>query len=230
MTTPANYYISVAELKAALRIKDDEKDVLLDRAIASASWQINDFCNDQFWTDTDTGPTPRLFQIDHARRLLVPSFATTAGLVVEVDHDDDGTFETTWTVGVDYQAAPVSPVPGRPYTEIQTLGSAFFPGSCRNGRYAYGRGTRSYDSGNEWHSHSLRPRVRVTALWGWPAVPPPVTQACQIIAIADYKTKDLTGGSAGQAGLSSGAKGFNPIGLDPAACRLLHSLHEPVVA
>lgn len=44
---------------------------------------------------------------------------------------------------------------------------------------------------------ATRPTVRVTAVWGWPAVPPQVRMACQILAVDHYKSKDLTGGIAG---------------------------------
>lgn len=43
----------------------------------------------------------------------------------------------------------------------------------------------------------LRPTVRVTGVWGWPAVPGPIEQACQTLASIYYRGKDTSGTETG---------------------------------
>jgi hypothetical protein len=234
-------YITVDYLKAALRRTNDTFDDLFQAAISAASRQIDDHCNDQFWTDITAGPTVRVFEAVRPRDLATPSFSTTDGLVVELDVDGDGTFETTVPVG-DVQAVPVTPKFGWPHQRIQLVGSQTFPGTTWSYYGGYGYGYGSYPGyylpsyGGEWFPRSTRARVRVTAQWGWPAVPAQVVQACQILAISYYKTKDLTGGQAGTSGLSTGTFGGQKTvmlsggAMDPEAAHLLCGLREPVVA
>jgi hypothetical protein len=43
----------------------------------------------------------------------------------------------------------------------------------------------------------VRPSVQITALWGWPAVPSLVTEACYQLAEETFKLKDAPFGVAG---------------------------------
>lgn len=230
-------YITVLALKNALRIDpgnvrfDDE----LALAITSASWQIDQYCDEQFWQDD--APTSRLFFTEQPRRIFTPSFSSTDGLVVEVDLDDDGVFETTWTAGVDFQVVPVAPKPGWPYKGLETLRSAYFPtADWRQGITAWGGDYYGPTFGGEWWPRSQRARLRITALWGWPQVPPQVVQACQILATDHYKSKDVTEGSSGMQGSSTGRfgsgthAGVKPAGFNAMAAKLLCGLRELVIA
>lgn len=230
-------YLTVDQLKATLRIDPTNTrfDDLLQLAIDSASRQIDQHCDDQFWLAD--APSPKLFQASHPRRLFTPSFANTAGLVVELDLDDDGTFETTWTEGRDFQVTPVAPTAGWPYRGLEMLGSAFLPtGDWRQGIVAFGDGFYGPTFGGEWWPRSQRARVRVTAQWGWPAVPPQVKQACSILATDHYKSKDVTEGASGVQGLSTGRFGsashasVRVPGFNPMARELLCGLRELVIA
>lgn len=229
-------YLRVDQLKVALRIAQDNFDDQLAMAIAAASRQIDEYTNDRFYRDDS--PTPRLFTPRQARRLALPSFATTDGLVVEVDLDDDGEFETTWTLGVEFQVAPTAPQTGWPFTEIQTLGSAWLPGQCFWGWAGNAFPYYNQVAYSQWWPlwRSQRARVRVTAVWGWPAVPSQVTQACQILAVDYWKSKDLTGGAAGTTVMSTSVFGgtsgtqYEVAGFNPLARALLCGLREPVVA
>ena len=233
----AHGYLLLDDLKATLRITNDTFDVPLEVAIESASRQIDQFCDDQFWLSQV--PTQRLFKAEQSRSLFVRSFATTAGLVVEVDLNDDGVFETTWVSGTDFQVAPVAPMDGFPFNRIETLGTAYFPGKASPYMgYAYGYSPGYYGPsfGGEWYPRSQRARVRVTAQWGWPAVPAQVVQACQILAVGHYKSKDLTNGQAGMSGLATGSFGsarnvmISPAIMDPIAQHLLNGLRDVVIA
>jgi hypothetical protein len=232
-------YITLESLKAALRLTNNTFDELLQMAITSASRQIDQFCDDQFWKFD--AAAPRMFKAERPRRLLPGAFSTTDGLVVEVDLDNDGVYETTWVRGKDYQVTPPTPRPGWPYTAIEALGSAWFPGQYGFSpyygyAYTYSPGYYGASFGGEWYPRSMRARVRVTAKWGWPTVPPQVRQACQILAIDQYKSKDLTNGAAGTTGLSTGAFGsqksiqVTPAGFNTIAEALLCGLRDVVVA
>ena len=102
-------YITVDQLRSALAIKSNLFDDELQLAVTAASRMIDEFCSDQFWNPT--APEARVFTPVQRWRLLLPSFATASGLSVTVDNDGDGTFETTWTVGTDFQATPTAPRP-----------------------------------------------------------------------------------------------------------------------
>lgn len=227
MTASSNY-IDLADLKSALRITNTSADVELNRAINSSSRLIDQYCNDQFWR---TDPLARLFRAEFYDVLEVKSFADTAGVIIELDNDDDGVFETVLD-DTDWQAEPVDRDPLTPFKRIQLLGGRTFPGSWRS---AY-QTDPAYLYSNVNPYFSRRARVRITAEWGWPSVPPQVIQACQILAISAFKSKDITGGFGGASALSTGAFGakrdilINPSALDPMAIALLSGLRDVVVA
>jgi hypothetical protein len=98
------------------------------------------------------------------------------GLLVAVDSDGDGVFETTWTAA-DYELRPLNGIvggqPGWPYNQIRAVGSKCFPRCSR------------------------RAVLQVTARWGWAAVPAPVHEACLIVASETVKLRDAPFGVAG---------------------------------
>lgn len=111
-----------------------------------------------------------------AHRLEVDDFSTTAGLVVEADTGDTGSYSETWTITTDFVVEPANlSLNGIPwaYTTLRAVGSKTFP--C----------------------DGQRPRVRVTAAFGWPAVPDAVTQATYQLALDIFKMKDAPFGVAG---------------------------------
>jgi len=232
---PVDQYLSLEALKAALRLTGEGVDDALRLAIAAASRRIDRHCDDQFWR---TAPaTVRSFVADDPRRLWVGSFADADTVVVALDCDDDGVFETVLDVG-EWRPAPTEPPPGEPYREIQLVGSRCFPGTLPYGYPLPSYGYPPFGYGNwGWpYGGSPRARVRVSARWGWPAVPPQVTQACQILAIDYFKSKDMTNGAAGITGISTGAFGgqrgvlVTEAALNPLAAALLSGLGELVVA
>ena len=186
-------YITLAELKATVNDPMTSLDAVYERAIEAASRQIDEHCGRQFWREPV--PIDRVFKACDPCELEVDDFYTVVGLSVETDDDDDGLYETVWAAN-DTLAEPVRRKPGRPYTKLVTLRERRFP-----------------TTGPRW-------RVRVAAQWGWEAVPAPVKQACQILAVDLYKTKELLGGVAGfgEFGTSVRVSSFNPIAatlLDP---------------
>lgn len=243
MTTVTDY-LTVDQLKTALQITNDSKDDLLQLAISSASRQIDTHCRDQFWSSGM--PSARVLAPDYPGDVWTGAYASTVGLTVETDDDNDGVFETLWSAS-DWQAEPLVPQAGYPFNRVVAVGQKFFPGARKhpflsypyNGYgYGYANGYFGYPGGGygqTLYGRMPRARVRITANWGWPAVPSQVVQACQVIAIDNYKSKDFTNGSAGTTGLATGAYGSSRSSLvqhslSPMACSLLRGLRDVVVA
>lgn len=168
-------YITLAELKSTLNDPLNALNNVYERAIEAASRAIDHYCDPEghrhFWSETSA--VARVYQACDPCELRVDDFHTLTGLVVKTDDDDDGTYETTWTEGTDFQAEPVRRRAGWPYERIGVLGSKRF---STDGR---------------------RARVQVTAQYGWVAIPKEVEQACQILSIDNYRSKDLVAGAAG---------------------------------
>jgi hypothetical protein len=179
-----NGYLKLEQLKEAVGEDSELHDEAYERAIEAASRQIDEFRGDQFWLDQT--PSARLFRAEHPLILWTGDFATPTGLTVATDLDGDGIYETVWAT-TDFSVEPLRRLNGRPFDRIIAVGDKEFP--C-----AY-----------------ARPTVQVTARWGWPAVPEAVEQACQILAIDHFKSKDLTGGVAGFSDLGPvRVAAFNP--------------------
>jgi hypothetical protein len=234
-------YIIVDQLKGALRITNESSDDELQMAVTASSRQIDNWYGDQFWTSGV--PSPRVLRAETITHLKPGVFATTDGLVVATDMDGDGVFETTWDSSA-WEAAPTSPMFGYPFDQIEAVGSLFFPAPKRRshrrpfgcGDYydsAYGYCDWDYGAG---YGARRTARVQVTAQWGWAAVPIEVSQACQILAIDHYKSKDFTNGSAGISGLATGGFGGQKTVMvvqapfNPMAVKLLCHLKDPVLA
>lgn len=148
----------------------------LDAAITAASRVIDQHCARRFWAD-DTA-TARVYEAEEFYELTVDDFHTTTGLVVKTDDDNDGTFETTWTRDTDFYLEPVNGIrdgiEGWPYYEIEGLRTRAFP------------------------TVGWRPRVQVTAKWGWAAVPDVVELVCvDLVRRALFQEQGIQAESAG---------------------------------
>ena len=229
-------YLTVEELKDVLRVTNFAWDDAMQLAIDAASSQIDQECDDQFWI---TDPADfKTYQASDPRTLWIGSFSSTDDMLVELDLDDDGVFETPLQP-TDWQPAPVNRRPDRPYDRIQLLRSGLrFPGARRghNPYLGYGYGY-STGWGGDCYPHSLRARVKVTAKWGWPTVPWQVKQAAQILAIDHFKSKDMSGNSAGLSPATSSVlnaqSSYNisaAAGMNARAKALLCGLREYVIA
>lgn len=167
-------YADLPALKARLRIDDATDDDLLTEALTVASRGIEHCTNRQF---NDAGSaSSRLFVTSTPGFAVTDDFSTTVGLVVETDTARDGGFATSWAVS-DYQLLPlngvVGGVPGWPYWRLRRSGTYAFP-TCGE-----------------------RALLRVTARWGWAAVPTPVREATLILAEDLFKLRDLPFGAGG---------------------------------
>lgn len=168
-------YGELDDIKPRLGFDDSSDDLMLGAAHTAACRQIDLSCGQRFWQDETA--SQMLFMATSPLRLDVTegpagdTISTTTGLVVEVDADDDGTFETTLGLNTDFILGPLNAdkqVPVLPWTEIQLLGNA---------ARAYFRGSVFY-----------RPTIRVTARWGWPEVPDAIVEAAIIQTIHLFKS------------------------------------------
>lgn len=153
-----------------------------ERAIEAASRAIDQYTQRHFWQDgTSLTPKARTFPAPTDQRVLClgefNDLTPVVAPVVKTDDSGDGVFETTWTAGTDYELLPLNPAGApeqRPYTTVRATGMGrWFPVPTCTGRLA---------------------RVEVTGIWGWPAIPVDVTQACLILASRFYKRKESPDG------------------------------------
>jgi len=173
-------YATLAQLKARLGITDSGDDTPLTNALAAASRAIEGFCGRQF---NDAGPgneSARIYYPDSLTEVVVEDFQSSAGLVVAADYSNAGTYPTV-IASSNYQLEPLNGIfdgtPGWPYYRIRAI-QTWYPLPL-------------------WSIGDPRTSIQVTARWGWAAVPPPVVEACLIIAEELFKVKDSVFGVAG---------------------------------
>lgn len=170
-------YATRDDLKSQLSIEagDTSRDSLLDKALNAASRGIDRTTGRRFWLDD--APTQRTYRL-HQRIcreedgdvLKVDDIGDTTGMLVESASTGGGVFaDITGT----YETTPDNALAdGYPITGLLrplTIWGTAFT------------------------------RIRVTARFGWPAVPDDINQACLIQASRLYKRKDSPEGIIGSA-------------------------------
>jgi len=173
-----NGYATRNQVKAALRIgtADTIDDDLIDNCVGAASRLIDGYCNRRFW-QTGTAEA-RIYQAEDSFYCSIDDVAGTA-ITLKTSSQADGTFDVTWKVS-DYQLEPLNGnLDGLTwsYDKIRAVGDYLFPTVNAN----YGE----------------QALVQVTAIFGWPSVPEPVTQATIIQASRIFKRYDAPLGVAG---------------------------------
>ena len=173
-----NGYATRNQTKAALRIgtADTIDDDLIDNCVSAASRLIDGYCNRRFW-QTGTAEA-RVYQAEDSFYCSIDDIAGTA-LTLKTSTQADGTFDLQWSRS-DYQLEPLNGnLDGLTwsYDKIRAVGDYLFPTVNAN----YG-------------DQAL---VQVTAIFGWPSVPEPITQATIIQASRIFKRYDSPLGVAG---------------------------------
>ena len=176
--TITNGYATRNQVKAALRIgtADTLDDDLIDNCVGAASRLIDGYCNRRFWQSGTA--EARIFQAEDSFYCSIDDIAGTA-LTLKSSTQADGTFDLTWSRS-DYQLEPLNGnLDGLTwsYDKIRAVGDYLFPTVNAN----YGE----------------QALVQVTAIFGWPAVPEPITQATIIQASRIFKRYDSPLGVAG---------------------------------
>ena len=173
-----NGYATRNQTKAALRIgtADTIDDDLIDNCVGAASRLIDGYCNRRFWQSGTA--EARVFQAEDSFYCSIDDIAGTA-ITLKTSSFADGNFDVTWTRS-DYQLEPLNGnLDGLTwsYDKIRAVGDYLFPTVNAN----YGE----------------QALVQVTAIFGWPSVPEPVTQATIIQASRIFKRYDSPLGVAG---------------------------------
>jgi hypothetical protein len=162
-------YATLPDVKNALRITDSLDDSLLETAIESASRMVDGFTARTF---TNAGTAVRNFAATDGINLIIDD----AIEVIEVASTDEiGSTYTIWKP-TDYQLEPLNDrVDGlySPYTGIRAVGDF------------------------TWPVVDQQALVRITAVYGFPAIPVAVKQATIIQASRLFKRLDSPLGVAG---------------------------------
>jgi len=164
-------YATRNQVKAALRIgtADTIDDDLIDNCVGAASRLIDGYCNRRFWQSGTA--EARVFQAEDSFYCSIDDIAGTA-ITLKTSSFADGNFDVTWSAS-DYQLEPLNGnLDGLTwsYDKIRAVGDYLFPTVNAN----YGE----------------QALVQVTAVFGWPAIPEPVTQATIIQASRIFKRYD----------------------------------------
>lgn len=167
------YLCSSDDVKEALGIPipDDVDDTRIELAVSAATNMIQQYCRRQFTTDANA--SARVYVAVNPDLVFTEDFYTTSGLIIQTDGGATGTFSTTWTTS-DYQLEPLNGETygeSWPYHTVRATGSLYFP--------------RDYGEA----------LVRVTAKWGWAAIPPAVQQAAILQSITIFKSSDAPFGA-----------------------------------
>ncbi|UJW32393.1 hypothetical protein L3Q67_00985 [Saccharothrix sp. AJ9571] len=181
---------------------DEADDAEIDAAIGSVAREINGHCGRQFNLAAEA--SARIYDREHTELVYVDDFASADGLIVATDDAGDGSYSAVWSPA-DYQLEPLNGVvdgdPGWPFWAIRAVGGRRFPA----GRHA---------------------TVRVTARWGWSAVPDPVAQASKILAAETLKLREAPFGVAGFGDFGAVRVRDNPM----AAKKLAPFVRTPILS
>lgn len=173
----ANEYSTLAVLKQQLTIAatDTTRDTLLNQALESASRSIDNLTGRRFFLDAVAtartyNPTGRIsYNIRSEQAFISDDIGSTAGLIVEVGVSPSFTVVNVFDTEPDNAL-----VLGRAITTLRL------------------------PQGGVW-SGGGSDRVRITARWGWPAVPAEVVEATLIQAARLFRRKDSPEGVTGSA-------------------------------
>lgn len=143
----------------------------LARALAASSRAIDRYCGGRrFWRDNTA--TSRVYRADEPNFAWIDDLWSTAGLVVATDPGGNNTWSQTWTTGTDYQLEPLNTAADTggdaafAWWQVAAVGVIRFPVFQR------------------------RVGLRVTAKWGWSAIPDQVSEATLLKAASLFKRRD----------------------------------------
>jgi hypothetical protein len=170
-----NGYATLAEVKGALRITDTVDDALISTAIEAASREIDGYTERYFY---NAGTAARLFLPEDAFLTEIDDLISINTLETSADGNS---FTTVWGAE-NYQLEPLNgQVTGllHPFTRIRAVDNLLFP---------------VWDLKN---TNAYKATVRVTGVWGWPAIPSAIKQATILYAMRQFKRYDAPLGVAG---------------------------------
>lgn len=155
-------YITVAQFRARIGKTQAIDDVTIAEHVAAASRRIDAYCHRSFGPH-DGAATIRYFvPLDCQTVIIDDTYDITA---VAYDTADNGTYTTTWAAS-DYETEPANGIgangqSGWPTTMLHAVSSSVeLPA---------------------WPWRNRRRSVKVTAKWGWSAIPADVVEACYLL-------------------------------------------------
>lgn len=167
-------YASISDIKAVdrLNITDTTSDIVLTDVVEAISRWIDDVTGRRFSPVTET----RYFTAQARDIIWVDDISASAGLLLYTDDDGDGVYENTWAA-TDFNLRPYNPRSGWPFEaiEITPNGDFYFPSTKRG--------------------------VKITAAFGWSAIPSQVKQACILQSERLFKRFATPLGSSGMSAL-----------------------------
>lgn len=169
--TPDQVYATADELKSMLRITDTADDTALENALVRASRAIDKRCGRRFYTDGSAS-------------------ARTYRLADRVVRDADGELLVVDDIA-DTSGLVVEIGDGSAWTAVTSYWTE--PDN------ALTRGEAITGLRRDLGCWSTCRRARVTADWGWPAVPDPIVEATLLLANRRFKRRDSPEGVAGWA-------------------------------
>jgi hypothetical protein len=200
-------YCALADLKTALGTTSIS-DATLTSYIDAASREIDGYCGRRFYQDDVLNV--QYFRAFNHVLCEVEDISTTTGLVVAVDLLGYGVYDLTLTINQDFILEPINAAlqyPVRPYEELHIVPFAqnYFP-------------------------TTMRPGVKVTAKFGWPAVPVDVANICLAHAVQASRTPEpaVVGETAGSYSVRYG----EPLAshdFTPTEQRLLNRYAKPAI-
>ncbi len=161
-------FITESEFYDFVKSPREPGDANVQAAIAAASADVRSFCGRTFYQSAPAAvryfmPDPAVF--NSFWLLDIDDIATLSGLTVQSDSTGQGNYTTTWSINTDFIAQPVNQsrvgIFGWPYDKLQAVGDRLWPRPI---------------------STRARPTVKITATFGWAAIPEPVKLATKIVA------------------------------------------------
>ena len=166
-----NAYTTLNAVKAALRISDAVDDTLIEMSIDAASRAIDGYCQRQFY---NAGTAVRYFASADELVCQIDDLAGTA-ITLETSSVNVNEYDITWEPS-DYQLEPLNGVQAGqvwPYTRIRARENFLFP------------------------VENELALVKVTGVWGWPAIPKAIEFACILQSQRFFKRFDSPTGVIG---------------------------------
>lgn len=162
--------ITLDEAREFLTISDTADDSLIAALVLAASASARNYCGRDFEVDATQSATARYFTPESCFSAKIDDcWSITA---VATDDADDGTWSTSWA-STDWYAMSADKASGQspyggsgwPYTHLHAVESREFP-------------------------YVARPALKVTAKWGWTALPSAVNLAVKMLVNEAYKARD----------------------------------------
>lgn len=167
-------YATLAQVKARLSRNDDRDDATITALITASSRMVEQLTNRRFDQTTET----RYFTPTGSWYTDIDDLVSVTSVATDIQ--GDRTYSETWSA-TDYELEPsnAAGVVAMPYTTLNIAP----------------KGTRSFPI--------LRRGLRIVGVWGWPAVPQPVTEATILMTIRLFKRADAPFGIVGSTDLGN---------------------------